>query len=60
MISGNRDTHCGEKAISWQKLVYAGLLGNGLDLSQHVLHPFAPVVMDVVGPVMKLMKLCLR
>jgi hypothetical protein len=31
---------------------YAGLLGNALDLFQHIVHPFAPSVMDVVSPVM--------
>jgi hypothetical protein len=31
---------------------YAGLLGNGLDLFQHVLHPIAPAVMDAVAPIM--------
>lgn len=31
---------------------YAGLLGNGLDLFQHILHPVAPIIMDVIGPIM--------
>ncbi len=31
---------------------YAGLVGNGLDLFQHVLHPFVPSIMDLVTPVM--------
>ncbi|NMB87232.1 MAG: hypothetical protein GYA17_02660 [Chloroflexi bacterium] len=31
---------------------YSGLLGNGLDLIQHVLHPFAPAVSDAIAPLM--------
>ncbi|MEA4907293.1 MAG: hypothetical protein VB089_06730 [Anaerolineaceae bacterium] len=31
---------------------YSGLLGNGLDLIQHVLYPFAPAVSDAIAPLM--------
>jgi hypothetical protein len=33
---------------------YAGLLGNGLDLIQHVLHPFAPSISETIQMVMGL------
>ena len=33
---------------------YAGLIANGLDLIQHVLHPFTPFVTEIFTPVMGL------
>jgi hypothetical protein len=33
---------------------YAGLLGNALDLIQHLFHPFVPAVGEVISPVMGL------
>jgi hypothetical protein len=28
---------------------YAGLLGNGFDLAQHMIHPFAPSISAILG-----------
>jgi hypothetical protein len=33
---------------------YAGILGNGLDLIQHIIHPFAPEVSAILTQVMGL------